>query len=79
MSPTSPMTVAATIGPTPNSSVSVVFDAVTAAAIRRRASRRWASRRTQVGDELEGELVAGRGARPRPVRARRADGWLELG
>jgi len=44
-SPTSPMTVAATIGPTPNRVVSVVLEAVTAAVIRRLASRCCSSRR----------------------------------
>ena len=64
MSPTSPMTVAATIGPTPNSSVSVVFDALTAAVIRGLVSRQLVVEAAQVGDELDGDGVSGRGHRP---------------
>ena len=45
MSATSPMMVAATIGPTPNRPVSVVLDALTAAVIRCLVSRSWSSRR----------------------------------
>jgi hypothetical protein len=58
------MTVAATIGPTPNGSVTVVFDAVTAAVIRRRCLAALGVKADQVGDELNSEFVAGRGGRP---------------
>ena len=69
MSPTSPMTIAATIGPTPNRSVTVVFDALTAAVIRALVSRSCVVETAQVGDELDGDGVAGR---------RHGSGGLEL-
>jgi hypothetical protein len=52
------MTVAATIDPTPNSSVTVVIEEVTAAVVRPLVSRSWVSKASQVGDELE--FIAGR-------------------
>ena len=48
------------VGPTPNSSVSVVLDALTAAAICRLVARSLVVNAAQVGDELYGDGVAGR-------------------
>ena len=82
MSPTSPMTVAATIGPTPNSSVTVVFDAVTAGGDPAARLAALGVKTDEVGDELDSEFVAGRGGRPgRFELVEQAGGlsWADLG
>ncbi len=53
------MIVAATIGPTPNISVSVVFDAVTAVAIRFLDPRAVVVDGADIGEKLAGEVEPG--------------------
>jgi hypothetical protein len=55
---TSPITVPAMTGPAPNRPVRLVPEARTAAASFLLASRSWASRRRDVGEELGGQLAA---------------------